>query len=295
METVTVSSVGEHNISEVGFVTMLFFAHAPSHALLEWVTVEADIKHSAASDLSISLTSPSGTTSVFATPRTKKASGFKLTVNRSPSENIATILANPANEAADMVKVEEWSNVIFFSLLQECCTTKCEFSIQRRQPGKLYVLLMDSMSYCFFDDQIQFVNYVTRKKNAPDLIFLSHNYPRLSSPSNRPVFSFFDEDFRIFENQLLAGETTMIRFSGRYDKPPVHFDNWKFSSTQFWMEQTVGVWEFFVQDTFMYDSGSINNVRLKFYTVEVVTGEEAAAAAPELEVDSEEIADTNRH
>jgi len=166
METVTVSSGGEHNISEVGFVTMLFFAHAPSHALLEWVTVEADIKHTAASDLTISLTSPAGTTSVFATPRTKKASGFKLTVNRSPSENIATILANPANEAADMVKVEELSNVIFFSLLQECCTTKCEFSLQKRQPGKIYILLMDSMSYCFFDDQINYVNYVTRRKKC---------------------------------------------------------------------------------------------------------------------------------
>jgi len=59
------------------------------------------------------------------------------------------------------------------------------------------------------------------------------------------------------------------------------------------MEQTVGVWEFFVQDSFMYDSGSVNNVRLKFYTVEVASGEEAV---PEIEADPDELAaDANRH
>jgi subtilisin-like proprotein convertase family protein len=43
-----------------------------SHShFVDWVTVEIDIVHPAASDLSIVLTSPMGTKSVLASPRSK--------------------------------------------------------------------------------------------------------------------------------------------------------------------------------------------------------------------------------
>jgi subtilisin-like proprotein convertase family protein len=65
----TFSHDENEKIEDLKTLTVQFSVVAPKSILVDYVTVEADIVHNMAGDLRISLTSPSGTVSVFSVPK----------------------------------------------------------------------------------------------------------------------------------------------------------------------------------------------------------------------------------
>jgi hypothetical protein len=63
---------------EIGKVILSEVVLGKFHTLVDWVSLEINLNHTAASDLGIYLLSPKGTKSIFALPRTTYLSGIQV-------------------------------------------------------------------------------------------------------------------------------------------------------------------------------------------------------------------------
>lgn len=252
-------------IGEMGFTSIGVPITAPSKYRVDWVTVEMDVNHDAASDLRIVLTSPSGTMTVFSAPQAMVLTDKLLVVNTSHTGHSNTFPILPSNDVADSVLLDHWEAAEFQRPVGGCCSVHDCKMPKRTYRVKSY-LLLDPSSSCYYDTQVTTIN----RMSPPNIIILGSRYPRLVSTTRAAVFSMDAADFRTLKAATLQDAHSQAKFGSHYSKPKLTLRKWKFSSTQFWLEHVAGLWALLISDDIPHDGGQVKDVRITFHTLELV-------------------------
>jgi len=259
----------KHPIMDLGWLVVAEHVDTDYNRRVDWVTVEADINHTAPSDLRIILVSPAGTRSELTGPRSARLPGKTLYVNVSQHTEMGTFTVRECSPRAEHYPVAMDFPVLLITNTNDCCEKHCTINMPSTvDNSRKMVLLLESTPNCFYEKQISMVLFKT-KRHRPEFILIGNDYPILSYDPQFPVFSLPQTHFDIMKSHHDQGQLhPTFKFLNRFDKPQLSFRNWKFTTTMNWMERAQGTWLILVRDETEQDSGTIENFRLRLFTIE---------------------------